>query len=195
MHECWYPEGNNFAVCNCVLYWPFILEVVWDWVHLVRRPLIGLLYQPQMMVDNECGAVGGMRIGRGNRNTRRNPAPMPRCPPQTPHAAKTRTPAAPVGSQRLTAWAMARHSKRLVLACMTSGKFCIKFSCSLVPFLWRTLGAFPVRLFNLCCNKSPRHLSLECESVCNKLAPNGRAIAQSVSRWLSTAAARVQNRV
>jgi hypothetical protein len=24
----------------------------WDWVHLVRRPLIGLLYQPLMMMMN-----------------------------------------------------------------------------------------------------------------------------------------------
>jgi hypothetical protein len=46
----------------------------WDSVHLVRRPLIGLLYQPRM-IDDECAAVGGMRIGRGNRNTRRKPAP------------------------------------------------------------------------------------------------------------------------
>jgi hypothetical protein len=27
----------------------------WDWVHLVRRPLIGLLYQPGMM--DKYGAV------------------------------------------------------------------------------------------------------------------------------------------
>jgi hypothetical protein len=26
------------------------------------------------MKDDECGAVGGMRIGRGNRNTRKEPA-------------------------------------------------------------------------------------------------------------------------
>jgi hypothetical protein len=26
----------------------------------------GLLYQPQMIDDGECGAVGGMKIGRGN---------------------------------------------------------------------------------------------------------------------------------
>jgi hypothetical protein len=37
------------------------------------------------MIDNECGEVGGMRIGRGNRNTRRKPAPVPLCPPQIPH--------------------------------------------------------------------------------------------------------------
>jgi hypothetical protein len=39
--------------------------VGWDWAHLVRRPLIGLLYQPRMIDDDDCGAVGGMRIGRG----------------------------------------------------------------------------------------------------------------------------------
>jgi hypothetical protein len=48
------------------------------------------------------GEIGGM-IGRGNRSTRRKPAPVPLCPPQTPHAARTRTRAAAVGSQRLTA--------------------------------------------------------------------------------------------
>jgi hypothetical protein len=41
----------------------------------------GLLYQPQMIHDDECGPVGGMRIGRGNRSTRRKPAPGPLCPP------------------------------------------------------------------------------------------------------------------
>jgi hypothetical protein len=46
--------------------------------------------------------IGGM-IGRGNRSTRRKPAPVPLCPPQTPHAARTRTRVAEVGSQRLTA--------------------------------------------------------------------------------------------
>jgi hypothetical protein len=48
------------------------------------------------------GEIGGM-IGRGNRNTRRKPAPVPLCPPQTPHAARTRTRATAMGSQRLTA--------------------------------------------------------------------------------------------
>jgi hypothetical protein len=53
------------------------------------------------------GAIGRM-IGRGNRSTRRKPIPVPLCPPQTPHAARTRTRAAAVGSQRLTASATAR---------------------------------------------------------------------------------------
>jgi hypothetical protein len=48
------------------------------------------------------GEIGGM-IGRGNRSTRTKPVPVPLCPPQTPHAARTQTRAAAVGSQRLTA--------------------------------------------------------------------------------------------
>jgi hypothetical protein len=35
---------------------------------------------------------------------------LPLCPPQTPHAARTPTRAAAVGSQRLTSWATARPS-------------------------------------------------------------------------------------
>jgi hypothetical protein len=77
------------------------------WVHLVRRPLTGLLYQPRMI--DERGAVGGMKIGRGNRSTRRKPATVPLCPPQIPHDLTwARTRAAAVGSRRLTASATAR---------------------------------------------------------------------------------------
>jgi hypothetical protein len=52
--------------------------------------------------DYDNGEIGGM-IGKGNRSTRGKPAPVPLCPPQIPHAAPTRTRAAAVGSQRLTA--------------------------------------------------------------------------------------------
>jgi hypothetical protein len=34
--------------------------------------------------DYEDGKFGGMMIGRGNRSTRRKPAPVPPCPPQIP---------------------------------------------------------------------------------------------------------------
>jgi hypothetical protein len=57
--------------------------------------------------DYDEGEIDGM-ICRGNRSTRRKPVPMPLCPPQTPQAARTRTRAAVVGSQRLTAWGTAR---------------------------------------------------------------------------------------
>jgi hypothetical protein len=52
--------------------------------------------------DFDDGEISGLS-GRGNRSTRRKPAPVPLSPPQTPHAAPTRIRAAAVGSQRLTA--------------------------------------------------------------------------------------------
>jgi hypothetical protein len=45
----------------------------------------GLLYQPQMIGDGDCGEIGGMKIGRVNRNTRRKPAPAPLFTPQIVH--------------------------------------------------------------------------------------------------------------
>jgi hypothetical protein len=64
----------------------------------------GLLYKPQMIDEGDYGAIGRIKIGRGNQSTRRKPAPAPFCPPQIPHdQTRTRTRAATVGSQRLTA--------------------------------------------------------------------------------------------
>jgi hypothetical protein len=97
------------------------------WVHLVRRPLTGLLYLPRT-IDDECGAVGGMRIGRGNQSTRRKPAQAPLYATQIPHHLTwDRTRVAAVGSQRLTSWAMARplylrkHPQNAVFSLRTSG--------------------------------------------------------------------------
>jgi hypothetical protein len=50
--------------------------------------------------DYDDGEIGGL-IGRGS--TRRKPAPVHLCPPQIPHAARTRTRPAAVRSQRLPA--------------------------------------------------------------------------------------------
>jgi hypothetical protein len=36
--------------------------------------------------DYDDGEISGMMNAKGNRSTRRKPAPMPLCPPQTPHA-------------------------------------------------------------------------------------------------------------
>jgi hypothetical protein len=53
----------------------------------------GLLYKPQMIDEGDCGAIGVMKIGRGNRSTRRKPATAPLCPPQIPHdQTRVRTP-------------------------------------------------------------------------------------------------------
>jgi hypothetical protein len=61
------------------------------------------------MTADDCGAISGIKIVRGNRSTRRKPAPAPLCPPQIPYdQTRARTRVAVVGNQRLTARAMAR---------------------------------------------------------------------------------------
>jgi hypothetical protein len=52
---------------------------------MVLRLLFGLLYQPRITDYDYGGEIGGMRISRGNRSTRRKPAPVPVSPPQIPH--------------------------------------------------------------------------------------------------------------
>jgi hypothetical protein len=65
--------------------------------------------------DYHDGEIGGIKIGRGNPSTRRKPASVPFCPPQTPHAARMLTQAAAVGSQRLIASATARPTSQVTL--------------------------------------------------------------------------------
>jgi hypothetical protein len=36
----------------------------------------GLLYQPRLIGDGDCGEIGGMKVGRGNQSTREN---LPQC--------------------------------------------------------------------------------------------------------------------
>jgi hypothetical protein len=93
----------------------------------------GLLYKPQLIDEGDCGAVGEKKNGRGNRNTRRKPAPAPLCPPQIPHdQIRARTRVAAVGSQRLTAWAMARpltHQHLLLAPNIFQNKSAVGLSC------------------------------------------------------------------
>jgi hypothetical protein len=85
--------------------------VGWNWVHLVLRPLLAYRTSARWSTrDGDCGAIGRMKNGWGNRSTQRKPAPMPVCPPQIP---RDQTRVAVVGSQRLTAWAMARPTPSL----------------------------------------------------------------------------------
>jgi hypothetical protein len=45
--------------------------------------------------DYDDGEFGGMMIVKGNRSTRRKPAPVPLCPPQIPHHLTGREPGPP----------------------------------------------------------------------------------------------------
>jgi hypothetical protein len=104
--------GSN--LCRTTGY-PIIIVIIIIIISGVRlSPLgtaatIGLLYQPWMIDDVDYGAVGGMKTGRGNRSTRRKSAWAPLCPAQISHdLTRARTRVSAVGSQLLTAWAMAR---------------------------------------------------------------------------------------
>jgi hypothetical protein len=66
------PARSQFFLISGVVLW-------------VLRSLTGLLYQPRMIGDGDCGQIGEMQIGRGNQSTRRKPAPAPLRPPQIPH--------------------------------------------------------------------------------------------------------------
>jgi hypothetical protein len=92
MHICYGARGS--VVSRSGGWSPY-------WVHSARRPLNGLLYLPRVIVMMENS--DGMEIGRGNRSTRRKPAPAPLSPPQIPlDQTRARTRAAAVGKQRLT---------------------------------------------------------------------------------------------
>jgi hypothetical protein len=53
-----------------------------------------------MIDDGYRGTIGGIKMGKGNRNTRRKPTPAPLRSPQIPNDL---TRAAAMGNQRLTA--------------------------------------------------------------------------------------------
>jgi hypothetical protein len=102
-----------------------------------RTPWIGdqLVARPLLTAPGDCddGELGGMNVfGRGNRSTRRKSASPPLCPPQIPTGqTRVRIRAATVGSQRLTASAMARPITYTYLfqcsCCCCSMKYRIKF--------------------------------------------------------------------
>jgi hypothetical protein len=56
--------------------------------------------------DYDDGGIGGM-IGRGNRSTRQNPAPVPLCPPQTHMPVRKRTRVAAVPATNRLSYGMA----------------------------------------------------------------------------------------
>jgi hypothetical protein len=82
------------------------------WVHSARRPLNDLLYLPRAIVVMKN--LVEWRLAGETEVLGENWAPVPLCPPQIPlDQTRARTLAAAVGSQRLTAGAMARPGSPL----------------------------------------------------------------------------------
>jgi hypothetical protein len=74
--------------CSCVIVAERTFHFLVSWGGVRLSPLgTSATVRPIVPAsdDDECGAVGGMRIGRGNRSTRRKPDPVQLCPPQIPH--------------------------------------------------------------------------------------------------------------
>jgi hypothetical protein len=83
----------------------FLIRIVEGGVHTGSTRHVGHFW-PTVPAPGDCedGEFGGIKIGRGNRSTRRKPASTPFCPPQIPlDQTRARTQVAAVGSQRLTA--------------------------------------------------------------------------------------------
>jgi hypothetical protein len=77
----WVPSVHKGQICDiCIIFFFIILSGV-RLSPLGTAATTGLLYQPQMIVDGDCGAIGGMMIRRVNRSTLRKHAPTPFCPP------------------------------------------------------------------------------------------------------------------
>jgi hypothetical protein len=77
-------KGQNYMPCNRAVYRRE--QDRNSCSSLDSRPLFGLLYKG--LDDDECGVVSRIRIGRGNGNTRKEPAPVPLRQPQIPHDLK-----------------------------------------------------------------------------------------------------------
>jgi hypothetical protein len=91
----------------------FLIRIVGGGAHTGSTRHVGYFW-PIVPAPGDCedGEFGGMKIGRGNRSTQGKPAPALLCPPQIPlDQTRAQTRAAAMGSQRLTARAMARPKK------------------------------------------------------------------------------------
>jgi hypothetical protein len=60
LHFLVYCQPGNIYFCIDYYYW-------WDGTKSTGSAATsGLLYKPQMIDEVDCGAIGGMKMGRGN---------------------------------------------------------------------------------------------------------------------------------
>jgi hypothetical protein len=144
----------------------FIVFIVWWDSPLGTAAIIGLLYQPQMIDDGDCLAIGGIKIGRVNRNTRRRPASAPLCPQQIPHdLTRFRTRVSAVEKQRLAVSAIIRSWNEFFLVyfkVQVQVAICLATGPQPLPN-WQGNG--PIRHIETC----PESFFFYCKSTHNKI--------------------------
>jgi hypothetical protein len=71
----------------CLLTWPYlsVTQFTCIWVGYLTTLSVSRQHIVGYRIINKGGAVGGMRIQKGNWSTLRKSAPLPLCPPQIPH--------------------------------------------------------------------------------------------------------------
>jgi hypothetical protein len=85
----------RFLTCTDMCWFPWLLAFFFNWYSGGWSPIgaLGTAATNRPIVPApghyDDGEIGGM-IGRRNRSTRRKPAPVLLCPPQTPHAVTLR---------------------------------------------------------------------------------------------------------
>jgi hypothetical protein len=114
-----YKSNSFVAIPNYLRNFFLFYDDGRDWAHFIRRPLMGLFYQPRM-IRKERGSVGGVRLGRRNRSTMRKLDSVILRPPQISHSVPwDRTRATAVRNPRPIAWCVAwPTNSRTMYSCL-----------------------------------------------------------------------------
>jgi hypothetical protein len=160
----------NWLVAKTGVLWVFFFYYWWGGTKsLGTVATSGLLYKPPMIDEDDCGAIGGIKIGRGNWSTWRKPAPAPLCPPQIPHnQTRARTPDRCGGkpaTNRLSygaalLWVLLELLMKDILASLTDN-ITIILPYSLIYYSWSNFPQYIIKNFSM---KSFQHSIQTCIS-------------------------------
>jgi hypothetical protein len=107
---------NVCIVCSLLLFYLYVSSSSLWWGETGSNRIFTTNWPVVWAPDDGYGAVGGMRIRRESRNTRRKPIPVPLCLQSPQNLTWDQTRAAEARSRQLTAWAMARPFLKLLPA-------------------------------------------------------------------------------
>jgi hypothetical protein len=120
---------ERWIIFMCYRHWPLkFIRVRKYWLYWRSRQYQGYILEDKTV--NEYEAIGGVRIGRGNRGSEVKHCPMSLCPPQFSHdQTLVRTPIAVMRSLRMAPGATARA---------------LSSNCFLLLFNWIANWFYPV---------------------------------------------------